>query len=1497
MIKKSLLLTLLLALLVPWAAFGQETLTVHDGTTTNQVIPAYIYYYDDYTRSQFVVPATELADMNGGTINAVKFYTSSTNVPYTTVSTVDVYLMEVGYTTMTALEPKENGTIVYQGTLDVVTEGSGGSLTIEFSTPYTYSGGNLLVGIENTTDVNYKNISFYGETVTDASWGGSNSSSLSGVTGSQRDFIPKTTFTYEAAQQGDCPKPSQLQANNITAHSAVLTWEGPSDFYYWQYKKAASEDWEDGGTVGEKTYTLTGLDAETAYIFAVASDCDPEVSGYREITFTTTIACPAPTELAAALTQGNGSIATLSWTSSASAWVVAYKTADDEEFTEVNVTENPYTLTGLTPETAYTAKVKAVCGGEDGESQWSSTVTFTPTDAYTLTVNDGTTTNSYVPVYGTWVDSYTKCQFIIPASELVDMQYGNINKMTFYSSTANKTWGAAEFDILLTEVNNTTFESATLVDWADMDQVYHGAVSISDYKMEIVFDNDYQYMGGNLLVGFHQTVKGTYGGISWYGVSSTNSAIGGYESSAKALSLQSFLPKTTFDYVPGEPPACPKPANLAVNYEGGITATVTWEGTATSYNIDVNGTVIEGVTSPYTLEGLELATTYTVMVQANCGEDLSDWTNAASFTTDLCMPENMCEITLELIDDYGDGWNGNYLQVVDLATNNVLGEFTNQNLNGTTGYGTNEVNTFTLAVCDGREIKFVYVLGSGSNTYPAENFFTIYDVNGEVICQYEKSETGPAGFEYTYTVNCTIITCHKPTNVTVVPTSNTATLSWNGTNDSYQVQYRTPETTQFVSPEGSYFDNFENGLGNWTLIDADGDGFNWALASETFSGFTPHGGSDMVVSASYDFQASSALTPDNYLVTPQVELGKTLTFWACGQDNQYPAEHFGVAVSTTVNDDPAAFTTVQEWTMTAKSMGGKTANTRSGNRDMGTWYQYTVDLSAYSGMGYIAIRHFGCTDMFYLDVDDFQYGTAPETVITPASEWMTIETNNPEVLIAGLEPETTYEYQVRGYCTDEDTWTDWTNMATFTTPVYNEIVWNVTEEWPEGEAPVQGEDVTIPANATVVIPDGCVAVADEITIEEGGQIIIESGGQLFHSNEIPVTVQLDINGSSSGAKEIVPEWHLIASPINESVSVASTGLVSDEFVYDLYYFDQAGDEMGYEWINYYQGPGLDPGFTELYIKKGYLYHCDTVMHAEFIGSTLPTNAPVSVELDYVEGKELTGWNLVGNPFTTLVEVDRNFYTLNATGDEIITATNNTVEVTEGIFVEALGAGETVTFTPVVYEITGEIGGGTVGPELGNLVLNLTHSNALLDRAIVRFDEGRNLSKFQLNPNHTKVYISMDNKDYAVVHSESVGELPVSFKAESNGTYNMSFAAEKVSFNYLHLIDNMTGADVDLLVNPSYSFDAKTTDYASRFKLVFATGDNSNEDNFAFFSNGNFVINNDGEATLQVVDVMGRIIKSETINGSASVSVNAATGVYMLRLINGNDVKVQKVVVR
>ena len=189
-------------------------------------------------------------------------------------------------------------------------------------------------------------------------------------------------------------------------------------------------------------------------------------------------------------------------------------------------------------------------------------------------------------------------------------------------------------------------------------------------------------------------------------------------------------------------------------------------------------------------------------------------------------------------------------------------------------------------------------------------------------------------------------------------------------------EYPNSGVTPPVPGQGSTFsESFEAGIpAGWATIDADGDGNNWVRASVLMQGYviTPHSGEDMMCSASW--YQSQVLHPDNYLVSEQVTFGSnsTFTFWAAAQDASYPAEHFGVAISTGSQTNPADFTTIQEWTMTAKGEGKAAGITRSG-RAMGNYYQYTVDLSAYAGQtGYIAVRHFNCSDNFYLDVDDFE---------------------------------------------------------------------------------------------------------------------------------------------------------------------------------------------------------------------------------------------------------------------------------------------------------------------------------------------------------------------------------------------------------------------------------------------------------------------------------------------------------------------------------------------
>ena len=64
--------------------------------------------------------------------------------------------------------------------------------------------------------------------------------------------------------------------------------------------------------------------------------------------------------------------------------------------------------------------------------------------------------------------------------------------------------------------------------------------------------------------------------------------------------------------------------------------------------------------------------------------------------------------------------------------------------------------------------------------------------------------------------------------------------------------------------------------------------------------------------------------------------------------------------------------------------------------------------------------------------------------------------------------------------------------------------------------------------------------------------------------------------------------------------------------------------------------------------------------------------------------------------------------------------------------------------------------------------------------------------------------------------------------------------------------------------------------------------------FAFVSGGQIIMNATGN--LQIVDMTGRVVFADKISGNVS-TVGMTPGVYVLRLADGNSVKVQKIIIK
>ena len=989
-------------------ARAQNELTVYDGTNESGTIPFYGLYADTQgAASECVIPSDELTVMTGNTITAMTFYLQQAATGAWT-GTHQVYIGEVEETTLTGITGPDAFTVVATGSFDA----TGTELTVVFDDPYTYGGGNLLIGTYVSVAGSWRSAHFYGVNQHDyTAWLRKSASEA----GNGQQFLPKTTFTYIAGGVVIVEKPQTFEVSGITSSGAVLAWTGGTGIYNVEYKKAADEEWTAAiANTTANTYTLTGLESNTAYQARVQSVSGSEVSGWKTLSFTTTVDFPYIEDF----TEGFPT----SWTR------------------YIGLLEN------ILDNTATLAPATSAWGVDSGND-----------------VLDGK--HARVNIYGSGIKHWLVTP-TVPISTNARLAFDVA--YTAYNGTAVAPAQTGEDDKFVVLISNDNMATWTILrQWDNAGSTYVlNDLTPDGESVAIALDG---YAGQSVNVAFY-----------------VESTVGNADNNL-------HIDNVAFQ----ETPSCEKPAGLKVNYDGGTEATVSWVSEEPYFDIDVNGTITEDVENPYTLTNLELATTYIIKVRARNGSGVSDWAGPVSFATNIS--DDMCQIKLVLIDSYGDSWNGNAIKIVDVATGIVIGTYTNQNLNGTSGGGENEENTLYVSVPNDRDIEFQWVSGSYAN----ECSYAAYDVNGEEIFSGSGAMTAPV----TYHVDCVVTPFRTPTNFAVSEiTKNSAKLSWteNGTatewvinvydetNDDsfgefttsenpYTLTGLTPETeyTAVVRPAGenakwsapisfttpvafpaptelavdkvkatsaeiswtgnddassynlryvtinsavAFFDDFENGLDDWTLI-VNAEGTGWQTFDATqFSGGSNYSGDYVAMARSYEGGAD--ITADNWMITPQITIGKTMTYWARndGYENHQYDETYDVCVSTSSNN-PEDFVIVQTFTTTPYE-----------------WEQITIDLSTYNGQqGYVAFHHHDAEKDLLL-IDDV---TIVSFTGDTEESWTTINNVTSPYTIGGLAPETKYQVQVQAvYAEGESQWT----ATSFKTKGYLDVPTDLTAD-------------------------------------------------------------------------------------------------------------------------------------------------------------------------------------------------------------------------------------------------------------------------------------------------------------------------------------------------------------------------------------------------------------------------------------------------------------------
>ena len=457
----------------------------------------------------------------------------------------------------------------------------------------------------------------------------------------------------------------------------------------------------------------------------------------------------------------------------------------------------------------------------------------------------------------------------------------------------------------------------------------------------------------------------------------------------------------------------------------------------------------------------------------------------------------------------------------------------------------------------------------------------------------------------------------------------------------------------------------------------------------------------------------------------------------------------------------------------------------------------------------------------------------------------------------------------------------------------------------EAENDVTVKSVTIQRNCSLTI-NGSLK-ADKVNNEFGvANLVINDGGQLRQTgnNDLKGRFVMNIDNPTDWDNAI-DGWQFISSPIVEA-KIENFVPNALYFDYDLYKYD--GSKIDAEWVNQKMDDeeseqGISNFETTFKLGRGYLasYQEDPLGEKEskaVFSGTFNSTTTFNYELAYSETNDLAKFNLLGNPFT----FDMNIASLNANGltagvaviDETGSGykylTEGEIKVGQGFFVKANSATATLSYSD-----------GTRARENKAASLNITASNKTnSDNVIVRF-AGAEKDGFNKLENFDKeiaeIYVINNGRRYAIMsYDENVQEIGLNFDAKKMGNYTISIEPNG-EFESVILVDRFTGVETDMLLE-DYTFTATSNDDNNRFVVRLSVNGQQTTDNkhFAYQSGDELIIS--AEGSVQIVDMLGRLVYSSDVE-SANNRINVSgldKASYIVRVVNNNEVKVQKVVI-
>ena len=835
-------------------------------------------------------------------------------------------------------------------------------------------------------------------------------------------------------------------------------------------------------------------------------------------------------------------------------WVV-YKTGDVN--TAVTVSDNSFTMPN------YPVTVSAI---------------FNEVVTNEVSIGTGTSTNQYIPSYDYYDFSLT--QQIYTQAEVGAA--GKITKIAFYVSSNPLT---RTIDIYMSHTSKSNFSSTS--DWVSQGTSYRVVQGYQTFGQTgwnvITLDTPFEYNGtDNLLV----TVDDNTG--SW---SSSKTSFYVYSTGSNRAHY-TYQDDTDFN------PASISP-NSSYNtlLQSNNRVQLTKQVPSTNGYLSVSPASLSGFNA---VAGGAPSDPQSIAIVGNNLQ--ANLTVTAPTGYQVCATQNGTYNSSLTLTPNNGSIRANVF--VRLGTNPTPGEY-NGNLTLASGTTTTNVS-LSGSVIPGNVQYAVTVAAnpaSGGNVTGAGE----YNYNTLVTV------TATANTGYTF-INWTIDGTEVSTEATYsFNVAGATALVANFTINSYEVTATpNPIIGGSVTVEGNrsrdnLVFNFENGSQGWTILQGPNSDSpnNWMhntiySGADYSTGFGHNASNGFMLSESFVFANTNddgtPVHPDNYLVSPRILLGGSINFWVTNADQQYGAEHFAVAVSTNGNTNVNDFTTVQEWTLQANKSG----NTRT--MENGTWYEYTVDLSAYAGYGYVAIHHFNCYEQWLLGVDDitiiegepfmgvgtFNHGETCIVTATPKEGYTFVNwTENGNQVCA----EATYSFEVTA---DRDLVANFELDGSMSS---QEITLSAGCNWWSTNLEITLADLeaALGTNGVSITSQDGSSVSNNATYGWGGDLATIEVGKMYMI-EMAEACTITVSGTAAD-----PALYPIT--LNRGSNwigfVGTEGLSLDEALSNLTPNNLDNIKLRNSTATYFQGMGWRGNLTTLEPGKGYIYNSKSTTQKTF----------------------------------------------------------------------------------------------------------------------------------------------------------------------------------------------------------------------------------------------------------------------------------------------------------